>query len=90
MTYLRRFFFFFFLRDGPAGKPAIIGSPFPIPEIPAIRRIILPPNPPRPPLNMPCIIRRISVYCLISEFTCATVVPEPRAIRRRRLALRIR
>src|SRR5437588_322303 len=46
-----------------------------MPDMPAIRRIILPP---RPPPNMPCIMRRISVYCLISEFTCATVVPEPR------------
>src|SRR5712691_10869671 len=94
-SYRRRFFFFFFFRDGPAGKPGIppiIASP-PLPSMPgmpAARRIIFPPNPLRPPpLNMPCIMRRISVYCLISEFTCATVVPEPRAIRRRRLAFRI-
>ena len=64
----RRFFFFFFFRDDPGkpgGKPAIIGSPAAFhPEMPAIRLIIFPRSP--PPLNIPCIIRRISVYCLIS------------------------
>src|SRR5256885_8990304 len=48
--HLRRFFFFFFFLDGPAGKPAIIGSPLPksMFGIPVMRRIILPPSPPPP------------------------------------------
>ena len=56
-------------------------------------RLIIFPLRPLPP-NMPdpescLIICRISVYCLMSLLTSATVVPDPRDILRRRLAFRI-